>query len=68
MSKRIDTVQSVIDYLIDHGVSEYNTTLLLHTNHAGLGDENTSILSAAQQGKWDAIWNFVELYVNGDLW
>lgn len=67
METRKNTVQSVIDYLIDNGVSETNTNILIHVNHPAMGSEDMNIMKAAQEGKWDTIWNFVQLYIDGDL-
>lgn len=64
---RKNTIQSVIDYLIDNGVSPMNADIILHLNHPAMGNEDMNIMRAAQENNWDAIWNFVDLYVSGDL-
>lgn len=61
-----NNVQSVIDYLIDNGVSDFNTNLLIHLDIPALG-EFRNIMDAARDGDWDLIWNVVQLYIDGDL-
>lgn len=67
-AKRENTIQAVIDVLIENGITPINADLIIHTNAEALGNENRNIMNAAQDDDWDAIWNFIELYLNGDLW
>lgn len=66
-SKREENLQAVIDYLIDNGVTEFNTDIFLHTNLESLGGYR-SLMDEMRDGKWDSVWNIVELYVSGDMW
>lgn len=63
---RENTLQSVIDFLIDSGLSDYNVNTLIHVNMPVLKD--TNIVAAAAEDRWGEIWNAVQLYIDGDLW
>lgn len=68
MTKKVNTLQSVIDFLVDHGTSDFSANMFIHTNILALdGAGNTNIVDAAQNGDWDTIWAVIQLYVDGDL-
>ena len=62
-----NTLQSIIDFLLDNGVSEFNANILIHTNIPALGDTR-NLIDTARDGEWDLAWNVVQLYIDGDLW
>lgn len=64
---RTNTVQALIDYLVDNGLTDFDTNILIHTNLPALGGDR-SILRAAQEGNWDEAWGAAELYISGDMW
>lgn len=64
---REETLQSLINYLTDNGVSDFNANILIHTNMEALGG-NRSMLDEVRDGKWETVWNVAELYISGDLW
>lgn len=66
-ANREPRLQAVIDYLVDNGVSEINTDILLHTNMPALGGYR-SIMNEVRDGNWDKVWDTVELYISGDMW
>ncbi len=66
-ANREPRLQAVIDYLVDNGVSEINTDILLHTNMPVLGGYR-SIMNEVRDGNWDKVWDTVELYISGDMW
>ena len=64
---REETLQSLINYLTDNGVSDFNANILIHTNMEALGG-NRSMLDEVRDGKWETVWNVAELYISGDMW
>ncbi len=65
--KREESVQAVIDYCIDNGLTEFDTNILIHTNLPYLGGYRT-LLMEMQEGNWDKVWDYLDLYFAGDLW
>lgn len=63
---REQNLQSLVNYLGDNGVSDFNIEILIHTNMDALDDRN--MLDKIRDGKWDQVWNVAELYIQGDLW
>jgi predicted aldo/keto reductase-like oxidoreductase len=66
-AKRQESLQAIIDYLIENGVTEFNTNTLIHTNLSMLGVYR-SINDEVRDKHWDKAWDAVELYVSGDMW
>jgi len=65
--ERKKTLQAIIDYLVDNGVSEFNANMFIHTNLVMLG-EYRNIVDEVQDGNWDKAWDAAELYISGDMW
>lgn len=66
-AKRENSLQAVVNYLIDNGLTEFDTNILIHTNLPALGGER-SILRCIQDEEWDDAWSAAELYISGDMW
>ena len=64
--KRENNLQSVINFLIDNGTSEFDTNILIHTDLIQFGGYR-NMVGVARDGDWDLLWNVAQLYVNGDL-
>lgn len=60
-----NTVQAIIDYLIDNGMSQMAANQFIHINIPALGG-NKSILDCANDGGWDTAWAVTESYMAGD--
>ncbi len=59
---RRETVQAVVDYFIDNGVSQFTANQLLHMNWPSLGDFRT-LMDEIRDGNWDKVWYTAELYI-----
>ena len=62
---KTNTVQAIIDYLIDNGMSVMAANQFIHINIPALGG-NKSVLDAANNQEWDTAWAVVESYMAGD--
>ena len=65
-AKRENKLQSIIDYLVDTGMTDFQVNMFIHTNLPALGEFGT-IAECARDGKWDDAWRVTELYMSGDL-
>lgn len=63
---RENSLQGVIDFLIDNGLSEFNTNSLIHTDLVQFGGYR-NMVDVARDGEWDLLWNVATMYINGDL-
>lgn len=66
-SKKENTLQSIIDYLADNGMTDFQVNMFIHTNIPALG-EYKNIVDCAREEKWDDAWGAAELYMSGDMW
>ena len=64
---REQNIQSLVNYLTDNGVSDFNANILIHTNMEAFGGYR-SMMDEIRDGNWESVWNIAELYVQGDLW
>lgn len=62
-----ESLQAIVNYLVDNGVSDFQANMIIHTNFPSLG-ETSNLVDAAREGRWSDAWNTVELYIAGDLW
>ncbi len=61
-----ESLQAIINYLVDNGMSDFQANMLIHTNMPALG-EDTNLMDCARQGRWSEAWAATELYMSGDL-
>lgn len=64
---REQSVQALVNYLVDNGVSDFNANQLLHVNMEAFGGYR-NMLDEIRDGNWDNVWNVAQLYIDGDLW
>jgi hypothetical protein len=60
-----DSLQAIIDFLIDNGMSEFSADMFIHMNIPALGGDR-SILNCAQEEKWEDAWRVSQAYIDGD--
>lgn len=60
-----NTVQALVDYLVDNGMSEMGANQFLHVNIPALGG-NRSIMDCIVSKEWDTAWGVAESYMAGD--
>lgn len=60
-----NTLQAIIDYLVDNGMPEFGANIFIHTNLPVLGD-NVSLLNCIQDNRWDEAWTVAQAYIAGD--
>ena len=60
-----NTVQALIEYLIDNGMSQHGANQFIHINIPALGG-NKTVLDCATNNEWDKAWSVVEAYIAGD--
>jgi hypothetical protein len=65
-SKKVDTVQAMIEYLVSNGMSQISADTFIHVNLPALGDYR-SLLDCMNEGKWDEAWNVVDMFLRGDF-
>lgn len=61
-----ESLQAIIDYLVDNGLSDFQVNMLIHTNMPSLG-ETRNIMDCVREGNWGEAWAAAELYMSGDL-
>jgi beta-lactamase superfamily II metal-dependent hydrolase len=64
---REESLQALINYLTDNGVTDFNANILIHTNMEAFGGHR-NMLDEIRDENWDLVWNVAELYIQGDLW
>ncbi len=64
-STKKNTVQAIVEYLMDNGMSSAGANMFVHLNIPALGGD-TSIMNLATDGKWDTAWSVAEQYMAGD--
>lgn len=64
-AKKENKLQSIIDFLIDNGLSEFMADQFIHTNIPALGGDR-NIVDCAQEDNWEDAWRVAEQYINGD--
>ena len=62
-----NSLQAIVDYLIDNGLGEFNTNMFIHTNLPSLGGDK-SIINCVQEDDWETAWASAKLYISGDMW
>ena len=64
--KKENSLQAIIDFLIDNGLSEFDTNIFIHTDLVQFGGYR-NMVDVARDGDWEIAWTVAELYMNGDL-
>lgn len=59
---RENSVQAVVDYFIDNGVTPFTANQLLHFNWPSLGEYRT-LMDEVRDNNWERIWDVAELYI-----
>lgn len=65
-SERSESLQAIVNYLVDNGMSNFDAQQFIHTNLPALG-EYRNIVDTIRDGKWDEAWSVAELYISGDV-
>lgn len=61
-----DTVQSMVDHLVDNGMSNFSANQFIHVNLPALGNYR-SLLDCMNDGEWETAWNTVDMFLRGDF-
>ena len=60
-----ESLQAIIDYLIDSGMTPPDVNQFIHVNIPALGGDR-SIVNCAQENNWYDAWRVAEAYIAGD--
>ena len=60
-----DTVQAIVDFLVENGMSQMGANQFLHVNIPVLGG-NKSIMDCIVNKEWATAWGVAESYMAGD--
>jgi len=61
-----ESLQAIIDYFVDNGMSDFQANILIHTNMPVLDLRN--IMDCVRENNWNEAWAAAELYMSGDMW
>ena len=65
-SAKTNTVQAMVDHLVENGMSQFSANQFIHVNIPALGDYK-SLLDCMNNGEWDTAWNVVDMFLRGDF-
>jgi hypothetical protein len=64
MIKMVDSVDGVIEYLIENGMDEADVNHYLHEKNYG----GKSIMNLIVEKDWNQVWYHINVFIFGDIW
>jgi hypothetical protein len=60
-----NSLQAIIDFLVDNGMSEFDIDRFIHLNLPALGGY-TNIMDCVREDRWEDAWRVSKQYIDGD--